>query len=84
MTSFTDSHDESPPNAAAEKEEPSSVIRLPPFGVATYKLSGEVWLSDAAWDQDRIYSLWTSALQEIPSKLDSFVLHKENWRAENK
>ncbi|KAF3786217.1 hypothetical protein EJ110_NYTH25990 [Nymphaea thermarum] len=40
----------------------SSPIRLPPFGIATYKLHGEVWLSGGPWDQHRLYSLWTSAL----------------------
>ncbi|CAN6470612.1 unnamed protein product [Victoria cruziana] len=44
------------------KSSPSSSIRLPPFGIATYKLHGEVWLSSGAWDQHRLYSLWTSAL----------------------
>ncbi|CAN6479035.1 unnamed protein product [Victoria cruziana] len=76
--SFQDSHEESSPNATSQKGsgQASTMIQLPPFGAATYKLNGEVWLSDGAWDQDRLYSLWTSAL----SWLAQLQLHHPDFR----
>jgi hypothetical protein len=43
------------------KPKDSQCIRLPPFGLATYKLQGSLWTSTGSADQQRIFALSSSA-----------------------
>ncbi|KZV23487.1 hypothetical protein F511_16843 [Dorcoceras hygrometricum] len=42
--------------------ERGETISLPPFGLATYKMQGEIWISGASgWDEERLLSLMSVA-----------------------
>lgn len=45
-----------------KKTEEETVISLPPFGLATYKMQGDVWLSEKnAQDKEKLGSLLSTA-----------------------
>lgn len=47
---------------AEKKRKEGEGISLPPFGLATYKMQGNVWVSSKSGrDQERLVSLWSVA-----------------------
>ncbi|XP_075477760.1 uncharacterized protein LOC142518827 [Primulina tabacum] len=57
-SSFQDSEDDS----GNERHEKGETISLPPFGLATYKMQGDIWISgESGGDQERLVSLLSSA-----------------------
>lgn len=46
----------------SRKRKEGENISLPPFGLATYKMQGDVWISDRSGrDQERLMSLFSVA-----------------------
>jgi hypothetical protein len=43
------------------KEESSGGISLPPFGLATYKLQGDLWIKPHTSDRERMIHLYSAA-----------------------
>ncbi|XAR68031.1 hypothetical protein NMG60_11003017 [Bertholletia excelsa] len=61
--SFQDTDIEEGIGGAKRKLRNGEAISLPPFGLATYKMEGSVWLSgrSSGRDQERLLSLWSVA-----------------------
>jgi hypothetical protein len=61
-SSFQDMELEDDTMSEAKKRKKGEGLSLPPFGLATYKMQGNVWVSNKnGRDQERLVSLWSVA-----------------------
>ncbi|PIN12652.1 hypothetical protein CDL12_14739 [Handroanthus impetiginosus] len=61
-SSFQDMEFEDDDENIKRKRKEGESISLPPFGLATYKMQGDVWISDKNdRDQEKLLSLWSVA-----------------------
>ncbi|KAF8413932.1 hypothetical protein HHK36_001928 [Tetracentron sinense] len=61
-SSFQDMGPEEEAGSAERKRKPGEGIALPPFGLATYKMQGSLWVSsESGGDQERLMSLFCAA-----------------------
>lgn len=57
-----DTNDDDLGNVFVKKAKERGAIPLPPFGLASYKMQGDVWLSDKSGrDQERLLLLYSAA-----------------------